>query len=130
MLLSQLSKKWDWERVTEEANRHVKIALNSTGTSQKRKATKHSEETRAKYAAENGAAAAMRHFKHEMADLPESTVRKYKNLYITELSTRTKNNFSENTAFTVKKRGRPLSLGEALDGDVQRSLSHLTHQII
>ena len=81
----------------------------------KRKPEKHSEETRAKfgkYAAENGAAAARRHFKTELGDLPEISVRKYKNLYATELATRSKQtDTSVITTLLMKKRGKASNIG-------------------
>ena len=112
------------QRETEEANKRVSAVLETSITGKKRKPEKHSEETRAiieKYAALNGAAAARRHFRSELGDLPESTVRKYKNLYTTELAARVKqNDTSEITTLPMKKRGRPLTLGETLDQDVQK----------
>ena len=116
-------------RETEEANKRVSAVLETSIAGKKRKPEKHSEETRAKigkYAAENGAAAARRHFKTDLGDLPESTVRKYKNLYTTELATRSKqNDTSEITTLPMKKRGRPLTLGEDLDRDVQKYIRAL-----
>ena len=73
------------QRETEEANKRVSAVLETSIAGKKCKPEKHSEETRAKiekYAALNGAAAARRHFRSELGDLLESTVRKYKNLYI------------------------------------------------
>ena len=116
-------------RETEEANKRVSAALDSSIAGKKRKPERHSEETRAKigkYAAQNGVAAARRHFKDKMGDLPESTVRKYKNLYTTELSARSKkNDTSEITALPMKKRGRPSALGEIIDQDVQKYIRAL-----
>ena len=48
-----------------------------------------------------------------MGDLPESTVRKYNT---TELSAHSKkNDTSEMTVLPLKKRGKPLALGEIID---------------
>lgn len=61
----------------------MSAVLETSIAGKKRKPEKHSEETRAKigkYAAENDAAAARRHFKSELGDLPESNARKYKSL--------------------------------------------------
>ena len=63
----------------------------------KRKATVHSEETRAKigkFAAVNGVASARWYFKKSLGDLPESTERKYKNAYEWEASQHLKNDDS------------------------------------
>ena len=72
------------EKATEEANKRVTEALHQEKGKRKRKATAHSKETRAKigkFAAVNGAAPASSILKSHLRDLPESTVRKYKNTY-------------------------------------------------
>ena len=81
------------ERTVEEANKSGSKTLECKGEAagRKRKATQHSDVTRAKlgkYAAVHGVAAAQRHFKKELGDLPESTLRKfkYKTLYTKELA--------------------------------------------
>ena len=81
------------KRTVDEANKSVSKTLERKGEAagRKRKATEHSDETRAKlgkYAAVHGLAAAQRHFKKELGDLPESTLRKYKTLYTKELAVR------------------------------------------
>ena len=102
----------------------MSAVLETSITGKKHKPEKHSEETRAKigkYVALNGAVAARRHFRSELGDLSESTVRKYKNLHTTELAARMKpNDTSEIITLPMKKRGRPLTLGENLDQDVQK----------
>ena len=60
------------QRETEEANERVTAVLETSIAGKKRKPEKQSEETRAKigkYAAQNGAAAARRHFRSELGDL-------------------------------------------------------------
>ena len=87
------------------------------------------EETRAKiakFAAVNRAAPARRYLKSHLRDLPESTVRKYKNMYKREASLRLKNDDSRDiNALPLQKRGRPLALGEELDSDVKKYLTAL-----
>ena len=74
----------------------------------------------------HGAAATRRHFKNSLRDLPESTVRKYKNLYKKKVSARAKSSeTSEVTVLPVKKCGRPLTLGEGLDAEVQQNIRAL-----
>ena len=120
------------KRTVEEANKSVSKTLERKGKAAgcKRKATQHSE-TRTKlgkYAAVHEVAAVQRHFKKELGDLPESTLRKYKTLYTKELAVRDKrNDTSEITALVQRKRGRPLSLGVNLDTEVQRYILVLRH---
>ena len=118
------------EKATAEANKRVaEVMIEQHQSGRKRKPTFHSEEVRAKigkYAAIHGTASARRHFKPELEDLPESTVRKYKQLYEKEVSYRTKrNDVREITSLPPKKRGRPLALEENLDGDVQKYIRAL-----
>ena len=119
-------------RETEEADKRVEMILGSSThnvTTRKRKATSYSAETRVKigkYAAINGTAAARKHFREDMGDLPESTVRKFKNLYTSELLASAKRSeYSDVTALPPKKRGRPLAMGEILDNDVQKYIRAL-----
>ena len=61
-----------------------------------------------------------------MGDLPESTLRKFKNLYTSELSASTKRSeYSDVAALPPKKRARPLAMGEILDNDVQKYIRAL-----
>ena len=68
------------EKPTAEANKCVTEILERQGLGQstrKHRAAVHSEEARVKigkYASINGTASAMRHFKKELGDLPESIV--------------------------------------------------------
>ena len=80
------------------------------------------------YAAVHGVAAAQRHFKKELGDLPESTVRKYKTLYTKRACRADKrNDTSKITALVQRKRGQALSLGVNLDAEVQRYILALWH---
>ena len=82
-----------------------------------------------KYASINGTASARRHFKKELGDLPESTIRKYKQLYEKEVSAHAKSgDFCDITALPPKKRGRPLALGESLDTEIQKYYVHFGWQ--
>ena len=107
----------------------MSAVLEGSIVGKKRKPEKHSEETKTKigkYAALYGAAAARRHFRSQLGDLPESTVRKYKNLYTNEVAARSKqNDTSEITTLPMRKRGRPLTLRETLDKDVQNYIQAL-----
>ena len=66
------------QKETKSTNRRLETLFcdsSHAGTSGKRKAAKHLEETTAKvgkYAAVNGVAAARRHFREEVGDMPES----------------------------------------------------------
>ena len=76
----------------------------------------------AKYAAESGNTAAVRHFKKEFPTLGESTVRLFKKHYESEIKKHGRER--EITSLPKKKQGRPLTLGE-LDGKVQQYLRSL-----
>lgn len=73
-----------------------------------------------KYAAENGNAATVKHFKASH-NIGESTVRSFKIKYLQEIEKNRKsgNASSSVTKIGTKKRGRPLTLGE-LDKEVQQ----------
>ena len=61
-----------------------------------------------------------------MGDLPDSTVRKFKNLYTSELSASAKRSkYSDVTALPHEKRGRPIAMGKILDNDVQKYIRAL-----
>ena len=84
----------------------------------------------AKYAAENGIAAAIRHFKTKEgfspSTLKESTVRGWKKLYCEELDRRKKKADDEPVQeLPLKQTGRPLLLGR----DVEESARNIIHQI-
>ena len=95
------------EKPTAEANKSVAEVLEWGQSTRKRRATAHSEKAQAKigkYASMNGTASARRHLEKELGDLPESTVRKYKQLYAKEVSVRAKSDdFSDITALPAKK---------------------------
>ena len=118
------------EVATKEANASVENVLEerqngSEKAGQKRKYTHFTPEQRAKiakYAAESGNSAAIRHFKKEFSTLGESTVRLFKKQYESEL--KKKGREQEIFSLPKKKRGRPLTLGE-LDGKVQQYLRSL-----
>ena len=98
------------EKPTAEANKHMAEVLKQQRSIRKRsQATAHTEEAQTKigkYGSISGTASARRHFKKELGDLLESTVRKYKQLYEKELSVRaTRDNFSDITALPPKQRG-------------------------
>ena len=70
----------------------------------------------ARYAAENGNASAVRKFSEDLGwPVPESTVRNFKEAYLTEIR---KGTPVSSIVITSKSRGRPLLLGE-LDAKVQ-----------
>ena len=93
------------EKSTAKGNNRVTEVLERS--SRKRKATAHSDEARVKigkYASIHGTPSAWRHFKTELGDIPESTVRKYKHLYKKEVAARAKgDDFSDVTAIPLKK---------------------------
>ena len=83
----------------------------------------------AKYAAESGVSACLRHFKRtgEFTDLKESTVRGWMNAYKKELS-RTAGSLDGRTSVDVlpsKRRGRSLLLGEELEEQVKAFMHHV-----
>ena len=110
---------------THEANRSVKRALEKQQRSEPKKRkvySNFSEQDRAvigKYAAENGGAAAQRHFRSKFPDLGESTVRSFKTKYLAALAKQ-----GSVCSIPSKKRGRPLTLGD-IDGEVQSYIKAL-----
>ena len=95
------------KRVVEQANKSISKALErkGEGAGRKRKATQHSDETRAKlgkYTSVHGVAAAQRHVKKEFGDLPESTLRSKKGQYTKEVATRAKRNATNKMAALVQ----------------------------
>ena len=113
--------------VTKEANAAVERILEEerSGTKgRKRKYTHFAPEQRAKiakYAAECGNTAAIRHFRQEFPTLGESTVRLFKKQphWLKRMGRE-----HEISRLPKKKRGRPLTLGE-LDGKVQQYIRSL-----
>ena len=80
----------------------------------------------ARYAAENGIAASLRHFASRFPDLKESSVRTWRNLYQTELSRKRKvKDDSDILELPQKKKGRPLLLGDKLDDQVKSYVQYL-----
>ena len=91
------------------------------------KVTPQQKATIAKYAAEHGVNA-IRRFKKDFPDdlLKENTIRGWKKTYLLELQSRRK--AGKDLAVKElpnKNAGRPLMLGEALDGQVQAYLTEL-----
>ena len=79
----------------------------------------------AKYAAENGIISALRHFAKDYPDgsLKESTVRGWKKEYLKELARRKRNDEELSVkSLPSSKTRRPLTLGSALDQQVQAYL--------
>ena len=124
-----LSNKLD-SGLIEEANKEVSQLVMSTGgkRSPYLKITPQQKATIAKYAAEHGIVNAIHRFKKDFPDdlLKESTIRGWKKTYLLELQSRRK--AGKDLAVKElpnKKAGRPLMLGEALDGQVKAYLTEL-----
>ena len=81
----------------------------------------------ARYAAENGIAAALRHFKTKQGlELKESTVRGWKTTYCAELASRKRKGDDKPVEkLPVQALGRPRALGQ----DVERHAMKVIHQI-
>ena len=81
----------------------------------------------AKYVAQYGVAATLRHYVPKNPRLKESTVRTWRDSYTAELNTRVnrKDNKIEVDELPAKKRGRPFLLREDLDSQVQTYLTDL-----
>ena len=80
----------------------------------------------ARYAAENGLAASLRHFVSCFPYLKESSIRTWRNLYQTELSRKRKvKDDSDILELPQKKKGRPLLLGDKLDDQVKSYVQYL-----
>ena len=78
----------------------------------------------AKYAAENGIIAALRKYCCSHPELKESTIRTWRNTYITELKRKKATNIKdmEIKELPSRKRGRPFLLGAELDEQVKQYL--------
>lgn len=75
-----------------------------------------------KYASMHGNAAALRRFSKELGtDLKEGSVRLWKSKYLAEVNIKLQLGEANTsvTRLTLKKTGRPLKLGEKLDGEVK-----------
>ena len=78
------------------------------------------------YAAEHGVAAALRRFVKRFPELKESTIRTWQNVYVSELQRKRKvGDDSSMKKLPEKKRGRPLLLGDKLDGQVKSYIGYL-----
>ena len=80
-----------------------------------------------KYAAENGIIAALRKYCRSHPELKESTIRTWRNTYITELKRKKAMNVKdmEIKELPSRKRGRPFPLGAELDEQVKQYLNHV-----
>ena len=102
------------------ANEELK-AIVTTGESKKERGpyVKFSNEAKlaiARYAAENGVAASLRHFANRFPDLKESSVRTWRNSYKTELSRKRKvKDDSSIVELPQKKKGHLLLIEDKLD---------------
>ena len=110
----------------EAANKEVKKILLSKGESKARgKYNVYTSEERAaigKYAAENGAARASRHFSKVFGNVNESTARRLKVEYLQKVKETSKEDNCDMPvvkALATKQQGRPLLLGKNLDTAVQ-----------
>ena len=103
------------EATTQAANKSVKRVLAGEGETSAKKPRKeqsvYSDEDRAvisRYAAENGNAMAQKHFKSKYPELGESTVRSFKQKYLSLVAS----GKSTVTSIPNKRMGRPLALGD------------------
>ena len=119
------------KKLTSSTIRETNEAVRSVATKQSAKRGSYAKFTPeqqaevAKYASMHGITAAQRRFSKEFeTDLKESTVRTWKKKYLAEVGL--KKGAGEVdinvTSLTVKKRGRPLLLGEKLDEQVKHYL--------
>ena len=115
------------DTLTKKANECVRDALETSAQPRAKKARKertvYSEEDRAaigKFAAENGNARAQKHFKEKFPELGESTVRSFKQKYLSLLASGKTNV----TVIPTKLMGRPLTLGD-IDETVQKYIKAL-----
>ena len=76
-----------------------------------------------KRAAEHGVAATVCHYIKDFPNLKENTVRDWRKAYRLELKKRVRNGSEGITELPLKKRGRPLLLGEQLDKQLQAYLT-------
>ena len=81
----------------------------------------------AKYAAQHGVAATLRHYAPKHPGLKESTIRTWRDICTAEVNARVKRKDDkiDIEELPTKKRGRPFLLGEELDKQVQTYLTHL-----
>ena len=81
----------------------------------------------AKYAAEHGVTATIRHFCIKYPNLKDSSVRTWRNTYTAELQRKWKmrDDNMDIEELPEKKKGRPLALGDELDAQVRKYILHL-----
>ncbi len=81
----------------------------------------------AKFAVENGINAAVNKFQDKVPKAPENwnTIRDWKYSYLREVSKKRKVGDTEDFLIPVKKRGRPLLIGDDLDNQVQAYIKDL-----
>ena len=114
------------EATTRTVNRSVQRVLDGCEKSAKKprkERTVYSDTDRAaigKYAAENGNTSAQKHFKEKFPELGESTVRSFKQKYLSLVA----GGKSSIASIPTKRMGRPLALGD-LDQEVQKYIRAL-----
>ena len=123
----QLSRKINPATI-QDANKAVRDAPKKSKSRGKySKFTPEQQANIAGYAVMYGIVAAVRRFSGESdAELKESTIRNWRQKYLAEVDLKKRNGEADTpvTSLTVKKRGRPLLLGEKLDEDVKHYISH------
>lgn len=112
--------------VIKEANEAVKSVTSERKGKRRGSYAKFTPEQQAaigKYASLNGNKAAVRHYsKHLEVDLKVTSVQTWKTKYLSELNRKRKDGEMDDLtvkSLPVKKRGRPLLLGEKLDSQVK-----------
>ena len=110
----------------QEANKAVRDAPKRSKSRGKYSKYKPEQQAQvAKYAVEFGIQAAVRRFSKDFGvDLKGSTIRSWKAKYLAEVDAKKSNGEADApvTCLTLKKRGKPLLLGEKLDEDVKHYL--------
>ena len=116
----------------KQANKAVESVLTSSssrGGAKRQTYQKISTELKTKigkYAAENGIRAAVTKFKDKVSNSPKNwknTVCDWKEAYVKELERKRKAGCMDEVTLPVKKKGRPLLIGEELDKQVQGYIS-------
>ena len=113
----------------KQANKHVEDVLSKGKQRQEYQKVSIELKTKvAKYAAENGIKAAVKKFQDQVSNAPKNwknTVRDWKDAYLHQLERKRKAGDLEDVVLPVKKRGRPLMIGEDLDKQVQAYITEL-----
>ena len=112
------------EGLSEIEQSSVKAAVSIQGKPKKKKQI-YSPKDRAvigNYAATNGVASCLRHFKIKYPNLKESTARKFKKLYSASAFGNPSTVAAGVTELPLKKMGRPLNLPLEIDDKLQRFL--------